>query len=152
MIATHARKESKYKQRLMNLKAGESMWVLGPILNFTFKKKVKKYVYVAQGIGITPFRSMLVYARDNSLPIHSTLVHVDNGGHTFKTETAPLASPAYFPTSPDEFTTQVIETAKDPEAWFYLSGSPRFVFATRRTLMNHGVQWWRIKLDTFLGY
>lgn len=152
MIATHARKESKYKQRLMNLKAGESMWVLGPILNFTFKKRVKNYVYLAQGIGITPFRSMLVYAHDHSLPVHATLVHVDNGEHTFKEETTSLASLAHFPTSPEAFTTQVVDTAKDSAAWFYLSGSPRFVFATRRTLLQHGVKWWRIKLDTFLGY
>jgi ferredoxin-NADP reductase len=151
-ISTHARKESRYKQRLMNLKAGESMWVLGPILNFTYRPGAKHLVFLAQGIGITPFRSMLVYARAHDMDIHTTLIHVDGGGHTFAPLTRRLASLAHFPTNPEEFTAFVQEATKDKDALFYLSGSPRFVRATKKTLRGLGVNWRRVKADTFLGY
>jgi ferredoxin-NADP reductase len=128
------------------------MWVLGPILNFTYRPGAKRLVFLAQGIRIKPVRSKLVYARAHNLNIHTTLIHVDSGGHTFAPLTRQLASLAHFPTNPEEFTAFVKEAAKDKDAVFYLSGSPKFVFATRKTLHSLGVGWRRVKADTFLGY
>lgn len=150
-FSTHVRKGSAYKQRLDVLQPGDAMRLLGPVLDFTLKDDVSDYVFLAQGIGITPFRSMLVHARSENLPITTTLVYVENADHTFQGETQGLATRAYYPTNPDEFTQKVKETL-NANAAYYLSGAPKFVKATKQTLRSLGVKQSRIRSDTFLGY
>lgn len=149
-ITTHVGTGSRYKRKLMSMDRRSSMILLGPILNFTYRPNVKKYVFLAQGIGITPFRSMLVHAKMASLNITTTLIHVDGGEHTFKSITEQYATSAYYPKSSDEFRKRVIEQAKDQ--LFYLSGSPKFIKATKRLLIEQGVAAQNIKADNFLGY
>jgi ferredoxin-NADP reductase len=92
-----------------------------------------------------------VHARTTDLPITTTLIHVESASHTFQGETQSLATRAYYPTNPDEFTQQVTETL-DTNASYYLSGAPKFVRATKQTLRSLGVKASRIRSDTFLGY
>lgn len=141
---------SRHKKRLLSMKLGDAMFVLGPILNFTFKKNIKDYVFLAQGIGITPFRSMLVHADKQSLPVNTTLIHVDSHEHTFKNLTKKYATHAHYPTNPDEFRQRVL--AQDMTAHFYLSGSPKFIATTKSLLFEQGVKRRSIYTDSFLGY
>lgn len=150
-FSTHVRQGSSYKRHLDALKPGAMMRMLGPVLNFTLKEDTNNYVFLAQGIGITPFRSMLVHARAANLPITTTLIHVEGAAHTFREETEALATHAYYPSNPDEFTQKVKETL-DTNTSYYLSGAPKFVKATQRTLRSLGVERSRIRSDTFLGY
>lgn len=150
-FSTHVRKGSRYKQHLDALQPGESMRMLGPVLDFTFKKDAKDYIFLAQGIGITPFRSMLVHANSVKLPIATTLIHVDSTAHTFQEQTQALASQSYYPTNPEEFT-KYIKEALNTGALYYLSGAPKFVRTTKQTLRSLGVEKSRIRSDTFLGY
>lgn len=152
MIATHVRAGSRYKQRLKNLKKGESMWMIGPVLNFMFRPDVKNYVFLTQGIGITPFRSMLVHQNEAQLDVHTTLVHVDSGDHTFKSLTGKLADKAVYVSNVTEFQKEAVAATKDKGAYFYLSGSPRFNSETRKLLVENGISSSRIKKDGFLGY
>lgn len=149
-ISTHVNTGSRYKQKLMNMEEGSSILLLGPILNFTFRAGVSNYVFLAQGIGITPFRSMLVSARGKSLPITTTLIHVDSKEHSFQQLTKEYSTTAFYPTSSDEFRTLVV--AQDVAQHFYLSGSPRFVRTTRKLLLQRGVKSRSIRTDSFLGY
>lgn len=149
-ISTHVDTGSRYKKRLTNMKKGDSMIFFGPLLWFTFRKNIDKYVFLAQGIGITPFRSMLVHANHKSLPFKTTLIHVDSKTHTFKKLTEQYATNAYYPANPDEFREYVEK--QDTNQTFYLSGSPRFVKATIELLLKLGVEKRNIKTDSFLGY
>ena len=149
-FSTHTATGSKFKQRILNLKPGAKMFLLGPILNFTFIEGASKYVFLAQGIGVTPFRSMLAYAHANQLPITTTLIHVDGKGHTFEKLTQQYATLANYPTNPDEF--KKIVQDQDVDQPFYLSGSPRFVSATKLLLNECGVQPKNIRTDSFFGY
>lgn len=149
-ITTHVDTGSKYKQKLMTMNESSSITLLGPILNFTFTDKVKKYVFLAQGIGITPFRSMLVNAHAKSLNIETTLIHVDSNTHAFKSLTEQYATNAYYPTNPDEFKQRVSQ--QNTDQLFYLSGSPKFIKATMKLLTKQGVKTQNIKTDSFLGY
>lgn len=150
-ISTYVRAGSRYKQRLGALKSGDHLTMWGPVLNFIFQKKEADYVFLAQGIGITPFRSLLVHADKAQLPVSTTLIHVDGSAHTFKDLTSRLASKAYYPTNPEEFTTAVTQTL-NLNAQYYLSGSPKFIRATKKTLRSLGMKRSQMRKDGFLGY
>ena len=149
-FTTHAREGSAFKRRIMEFVAGNKVFLLGPLLNFTFHKTYDEYVFLAQGIGITPFRSMLVHANAANMPVKTTLIHVDGAGHTFKALTSEYATEALYPTNPEEFRDVVLK--QDSAKAFYLSGSPRFVKATKALLKEHGVARKNIRTDSFLGY
>jgi ferredoxin-NADP reductase len=151
-FTTHVRKESRYKQFLEGMKPGTTLLLCGPVLYFVLRKNAMKYVFLAQGIGITPFRSLLIHAGLKRLAIKTTLIHVGQPPHTFQDETGALATKAYYPTDPEGFTARVTETIKDDGSLIYLSGSPKFVRLTKSTLRKLGVTRSRIKSDTFLGY
>ncbi len=149
-FSTHTSSGSRFKQKILKMQPGDKMTLVGPILNFTFTKGLSDYVFLAQGIGITPFRSMLVTAHMKKLPIKTTLIHVDSCKHTFSKLTKKYATKSYFPTNPDEFRELVKQ--QDINKIFYLSGSPRFVSATKKLLLETGVASGNIKTDSFLGY
>jgi glycine betaine catabolism B len=150
MVGTHVGSNSPFKRKLMVLREGERVFMFGPILFFTFQKRVTDYVFLAQGIGITPFRSMLVHAHDTPLAVSTTLIHVDKANHTYRELTEQYATKAAYPTNPEEF--QALVRQQDPHSSFYLSGSPRFVAATKQLLRECGVPRSRMRSDWFLGY
>lgn len=149
-FTTRVRKESRFKQRLMQLKPGDPLFMFGPVLSFTFKPRHTSHVFLAQGIGITPFRSMLVHADKKKLPFRTTLIHVDNNAHLFKSLSAEFATQAYYPSSAEEF--KVILAKQKPNQQFYISGSPQFVRQTKHYLKELSVSQKNIKTDSFLGY
>ncbi len=149
-FSTHTATGSAFKNKLMKLEPGAKMLFVGPMLNFTFKKNETNYVFLAQGIGITPFRSMLVHAQSAKLPITTTLIHVDSKAHTFEPLTRQYATNALYPTNPEEFQNAVKMQPTDRQ--FYISGSPRFVSSTKQVLSEMGVARGNVKTDTFLGY
>lgn len=151
MVGTHVREGSEYKQRLAALEEGDTISLLGPVLNFVLPETPRPVVFLAQGIGITPVRSMLV---QNKKQLDATLVHVDNPEHTYRATTEPLATQSFYVHSPEEFTEATILTiaAKKNDALYYISGSPRFVDATKKTLLENEVVAQNIKTDGFLGY
>jgi ferredoxin-NADP reductase len=149
-FTTHTATGSAHKKRLMELVEGDTVILAGPILNFTFIKRPVEYVFLAQGIGITPFRSMLKYDHDNKLGFDITLIHVDSSEHLFKDLTESYATKAYYPAHSDEFTTQVMQ--QNPSKMFYISGKPKFVLSTKKLLKNLGVKPSAIKTDAFYEF
>lgn len=154
MIGTHLREASRYKQRLAALQPGDRMTMIGPVMNFTLRTSRPQVVFLAQGIGITPFRSMLV---DNASKTRSktiTLVHVSSPPHTYRELTEKLAAKSYYPTRPDEFSKNLTTTVAQNgyKAKYYIAGSPQFISSTRHALLRLGVPKTSIKRDFFLGY
>ncbi len=59
---------SSFKKSLLNLKAGDKVLAGSLSGDFTIaKSKEKKFVFIAGGIGITPFRSILKYLIDKNI-------------------------------------------------------------------------------------
>lgn len=150
-ISTHVREGSAYKQRLMQLNSGDTMTLVGPVLDFVYPDDAHNVVFLAQGIGITPFRSLLVHAKSADLSVITTLIHVDSSNHLFQSETKELARRAFYPNDAAEFT-DIVKRSIDHDAIYYLSGSPRFVKATKQTLASLGVSKATMKSDNFIGY
>ena len=153
MIGTHVHASSTYKQALDDLKPGDIVRFYGPIRRFTLDKKVGQVVFLAQGIGITPFRSLLRHAHNQQLNIRSTLIHVERENHIYREETEQLSSVAHFPTDPEMFNACLLKTIQEqPEATYFLSGAPSFIKSVRSILLTQGITTQHIKQDSFLGY
>jgi ferredoxin-NADP reductase len=74
-LATRLR-ESAFKQGLQQLQVGDEIEVEPPKGNFMLPEDTSRpYVFVAGGIGITVFWSMLQYIEAESLPYRVTLVY-----------------------------------------------------------------------------
>jgi ferredoxin-NADP reductase len=74
-LATRLR-DSAFKQTLRELPVGTEVEVEEPKGSFVLPEDPSRpLVFVAGGIGITVFRSMLLHIRDEGLPYHVTLVY-----------------------------------------------------------------------------
>ena len=74
-LATRLR-DSAFKRTLAELEAGDEVEVEEPKGSFLLPEDASAdYVFVAGGIGITVFRSMLRYVADENLPYRVTLVY-----------------------------------------------------------------------------
>ncbi len=149
-ISTHVGSQSPFKKKLLSMKKGDKLFVLGPIMNFSLRTHAERHVFLAQGIGITPFRSILAHVHEAALPVTTTLIHVDGKEHTFKALTEAYATTSFYPTDPDQFREYVKQ--QNPNSAYYLSGSPRYVAATKELLAEHGVLSKDIITDSFWGY
>jgi ferredoxin-NADP reductase len=153
VIGTHVHAHSKYKQALDHLQPGDTVKLRGPAFNFTIKKNATQLVFLAQGIGITPFRSLLRHIDLKNLDIETTLIHVEKDGHVFGDETRQLASQAYYPDNSQELKKQLqITLLEQPNATYYISGANSFLKAIAAELAKVGIKKSNIRRDKFIGY
>ncbi len=154
IIGTHVREGSQFKAYLKSLTPGSILTMRGPMLDFVLEARPSRAVFLAQGIGITPFRSMLLDNYSRAMPTITHLVHVDSGDHVYRATTEPIAATAAYPTTRGGFTgeTTAIVGSLGPGATYFLSGSRAFVRDTTEHLSGLGIDKAHIKLDTFLGY
>lgn len=59
--------DSAFSEALKELKVGDEVKIKMPLGDFSFDKDHEKVVFIAGGIGITPFRSMIKYAADKGM-------------------------------------------------------------------------------------
>jgi ferredoxin-NADP reductase len=68
---------SSFKQALHNLKPGDGVEADGPEGDFVINDTNSPHVFIAGGIGITPFRSMLAQLAHDNQPINVTLLYAN---------------------------------------------------------------------------
>jgi ferredoxin-NADP reductase len=86
-ITTRIRKESKFKQKLNNLKIGNEIEARGPSGTFVLVKNNLKNIFLTGGIGITPFRSMIKNIIDNRINTDIHLIYSNSDSDfVFKNE------------------------------------------------------------------
>jgi len=162
--------DSPYKKRLDALALGEKARISGPIGKFTLQPGVKKVLFLAGGIGITPFKSMSKAALDLGLGIDIALLWgvnslddavfagefdwmgAENRGFSF---TAIVASP------PEEWggwagfiskETIEAEVPDYPERIIYICGPPKMVEAMSAALADMGLPKDNVIVEQFGGY
>ena len=75
-FTTMLRPQSEFKRILFALKVGSKLDIEGPHGSFVMNESdTRPRLFLAGGIGITPFRSMLKYAIDKDLQLPITLLH-----------------------------------------------------------------------------
>ncbi len=167
----HYSPSSSYKKALKSLKVGDSIFAGQLAGNFTLPTDTsKKLVFVAGGIGITPFRSMLKYVIDTNQKRDITLLYVvphsdeiayqdvlkqaDKAG----IRVVPIVSNSGRDTAWKGKTgrldkAMVADEVPDyMERTFYLSG-PQMMVEDCQTMLRHmGIHRTHIETDYFSGY
>ena len=164
---------SALKRSLAEAPLGAPVSIFGPAGTFTVKPDPAPVVFIAGGIGITPFRSMLLDAAARNLPVPITLIYSNRTpeGAPFHEELARLtrtyAALNYVPTMTD--------ADKSAQSWdgerrfvdaaflhdhvgdmtvptFYLAGPPGLVVAATKTVLEAGAAPAHVLAEEFSGY
>lgn len=151
---------SSFKRALNALQAGDEIEADGPEGDFVLEDLDRNYIFVAGGIGITPFRSILYDAYNKGLKLKVTLLFATrNQDIPFKDELEQFAANnpnikiEYIidPQSIDkELLKDHISAVNDPIV--YVSGPKPMVKDFAQQLAEIGLSKENIKTDDFPGY
>ena len=168
-IATRIQ-QSAYKRVLMNLPLNSEIKFAGPTGNFTqHTDDTIPAVFIAGGIGIAPFYSMIRYAAahqsqqkmflfyGNQQPedaaFLSELMQIEKEHPPFKLIAAMANASSWH--GETGFITHTLLRKYLPDISvpiFYICGSPVMVTALQETLVEMGIEEERIKVEDFPGY
>lgn len=173
-LTTRIRQESGYKRSLNELQIGTEITGEGPNGEFIFDEHEKgSQVFLAGGIGITPFRSMIRYCADKKLNTPIRLIYSNSIPEeiAFRKEFEEIASKnSWFGlsmtiTKPEEssetwdgLTGRIDEemvkklTSELTDPTFWLCGPPPMVDAISKVLGSLGVGSDRVRSEKFTGY
>ncbi len=161
---------SSFKRALLALQPGGSISALETGGTFTLPaSKTQKLVFIAGGIGITPFRSMLQYLLDRrekrdiavlysnrtkediaySSILERARTELGTPVHYVLTEEHPLPAYTYETVTP-ELIRKLIPDYR--ERIFYISGPQAMITAFREILQDLGIPKRHIKTDFFPGF
>ncbi len=162
MVTTRfaTREGSTFKKTLKALKVGDEIEVSDLDGDFTLGDPKKEQVFIAGGIGITPFRSMLKQATHDGKRLRVTLLYANrNKIAAYQKELEALAArnpnfKIHYLFSPQRIDKDTIKglvpDLKKP--LFYISGPEPMVEGVGKMLLQLGVPAKRIKQDWFPGY
>jgi ferredoxin-NADP reductase len=149
---------SSFKTGLDELKEGDKMLAYQLEGSFTLPKDAsQKLAFLAGGIGVTPFRSIIKYLLDTKQKRDITMLYSANNAEEFAfTNLFNKAEPAGITTHHllRQIDSRVIKKAIPDykDRLFYISGPYAFVTAMRQTLLKMGVPRNKIVSDYFPGY
>jgi ferredoxin-NADP reductase len=163
--------ESKFSQKLKNLKIEDTVFISSPLGNCVFDEKYKKIIFLIGGIGITPVISILEYIVDNKIDADTYLFYSNRREEeiAFKDELDswckinPSIKVFYLITDcvPKEkdciygFINKDLlkEKVKDlEERVIFTFGPPKMVKAMRQLSKELGCKEENIKAENFVGY
>ncbi|MBI2579224.1 MAG: FAD-dependent oxidoreductase [Candidatus Aenigmarchaeota archaeon] len=161
---------SVFKSKLAQMKKGDTINASGPSGRFVLQDS-PKHLFIAGGIGITPFRSMIKYAVDTELQEKITLLYSNkvpeeiaffdeldkwqNQNRFLRvvhTITKPEESEEQWNGRVGRIDAALIKEHLDAETIVYVCGPPGMVDAMVAVLKDIGVPEKRIKAERFEGY
>ncbi len=151
---------STFKRKLFSLIQGDTVWAASPAGDFILPESAsKKLVFIAGGIGITPFRSMVKYLVDRKEKRDIVLFHVAAGKEFVYKELLKEAEKVGVKTvqvnlSADEKLTPDVLKDEVPDfknRTFYISGSNVMVHSHKDLLKKLGINNSKIITDYFPG-
>ena len=173
MIATRMR-DTAFKRVLRNAPPGLQVKIEGPSGSFVLHRKAEKpAVFLAGGIGITPFSSIIRQAAHDKAPHRLYLFYSnrrpEDAAFLDALSEAPQQNPNF------QLIATMTEMGKSHRAWsgetgfingemlgrhlpslqgpiYYLAGPPAMVAAMRRMLIDAGVDEDDIRAEEFSGY
>ncbi len=173
MVATRLR-DTAFKRMMGAMPLGTTMDIEGPFGQFTLPdNNSRTAVFLAGGIGITPFRSMLVEAAHNKLPHRLILMYSnrrpedaafldelqslqqDNPNYTcIGTMTSPTEGDEHWKGETGRIDQAMLRKyVKDMEtASYYVVGPPAMVDGLRKMLESAGIHKSNIRAEEFVGY
>jgi ferredoxin-NADP reductase len=151
---------STFKNALKALKPGNTIEISDLDGDFIASDSKKEYVFIAGGIGITPFRSILKQAEHEGNKLRVRLIYANRKTvAAYRKEFDAMARrnrnlKIHYRFSPQRIDKQTIkELVPDlKKPLFYVSGPELMVEAIGKMLQQIGVSKKRIKQDWFPGY
>ena len=163
-LTTRIREESGYKKTLDEIKVGDTIEGEGTNGTFIFdEKEGGNHVFLAGGIGITPFRSMLKYIIDKNLQNNIQLIYSNSDNDfAFKDELMKWDKDQenikidFFDSSKsghlDKDSIKKLASDKLSTDTFWVVGPPPFVSGVEDALEQLKVSSDRIRSEKFTGY
>ena len=173
MIATRMR-DTAVKRALKTMPLGTEVRIVGPFGALTLHQNIARpAVFLAGGIGITPFRSMLWQAAEQKLPHHILLFYSnrrpEDAAFLEELEELEQENPNY------KFIGTMTEMAGSNRVWagetgyinqemiakyigdlappiYYIAGPPKMVEAMQKALNDAGVASDDVRSEEFAGY
>ncbi len=146
---------SSFKKALDLLKIGDEINIKGPDGDFVINDFKKSYVFIAGGIGITPFRSILGQLNHKNLDLNIVLLYSGkNNSLVFKKDLESLKLKKlkikYFDKRINKTDIEKIKDFK--KRIFYISGPDAMIEDIEKMLLEIGLKKENIKSDYFSGY
>jgi ferredoxin-NADP reductase len=164
VVATRMREGSHFKHALKALPAGAKIRLVGPLGDMTLHEDpARAAVFVAGGIGITPFRSMLLQAEHDRLEHRVYLAYSnrrrEHAAFLDELQALERRNPRFRLLAPmtdaegmldDEKLKRFAGDASSPV--YYLAGPPAMVEAMKAILVRNGVDSGDVRSEEFFGY
>lgn len=163
--------QSSFKERLFRLQSGDEAHIFGPMGRFIFDERAaQEHVFIAGGIGITPFHSMITYAatKKHQHPIllfasfskKEDVLFLDVMQNIAREN--PAIKIVYTLTNPDASwsgeTGRITETLlkkyvrHHPKILYSVVGSPQMVASAKALLLDMSIPEEQIHSEGFTGY
>lgn len=152
--------QSSFKRTLEKLNPGDLVEAKGPDGDFVLTEPDKQYVFIAGGIGITPYRSIILQLDNEQKPLNIELLYANKTDEfVFKEELENLSlkHPNFnirYIISPEHIDENYIEqnVQNYKNKTFYVSGPEPMVEAFDKMLKGMGIKEENLKTDYFPGY
>jgi ferredoxin-NADP reductase len=150
------KKQSTFKQTLKKLKPNTELNMVEPMGDFVLPKDPYiPLVFVAKGIGCTPYRSIIKYTQDQNEVRDITLIYGASSDEeiAFK-EIFNKLGDRFIKVVGERLTAQkILELApKNPAQYIYLSGPEPSIEKLNEDLKSMGIDERKIRTDFFLNY
>ncbi len=154
--------DSIWKRSMLTLKPMDEVGITGPYGIFTLPDEPSRIAMIASGIGITPSISMIRYSIRNSIHrIALLFINSDRDGAPYIDEVESLVCEDFrlfelFSYSFKDIGRWIKDmnsrNGNDMVDYWYVSGEPANVRATRQMLLMSGIHPSRVKTEEFIGY
>lgn len=163
-VTTRIRQDSKFKQNLDKIEIGQEIEARGPFGSFVLEKNTINNIFLAGGIGITPFRSMIKYNVDKKLNIPMFLIYSNSDSEfVFKKELdqwqkANKFVKIYYHDSSESGHLDMTKLSSLLKAYslehiaFWSVGPPAFVNSMEDILEGLNIPQDQTKTEKFIGY
>lgn len=149
---------SDYKKALLELQPAMKMTLRGPMGPFALQQG-RTNCFIAGGIGITPFRSMIKEIDNSKQKFNGSieLLYINSKdsflfGEDFNTMNNGKTAAAFF-TDKQELGTRIKQmTSQNDNTVFFIAGAKQMTSSIKQMLLELGVKKKNIKIDTFIGY
>jgi ferredoxin-NADP reductase len=147
--------QSSYKQKLQSLKLGDTIKIQSIGGEFILTQDAIPYIFIAYGIGITPYRSILVDIAHRQLSITANLLFQHQSQeYIFQSDIQNIQQQLTLPLTrfehTDQLTTHLIKNLPQySQAKFYIAGPIPVVEALVEILANNNINPDNIYCDYF---
>ena len=149
---------SSFKKALINMKPGDEIGLRGPFGGFLIKDETSPVVFIASGVGITPFRALLKELEHNTKR-WVEIIYASNEYYLFGDEIEKIVAKnpkmkLHKTVTVEETQNKINTLAKkyNNEAYYYVSGAPKVITSIKQTLKTNSIKGKRILSDIFMGY